>query len=304
MSMRSGKGKSSLSAYLFIAPFMIIFIMFMGYPIFYSFYLSFHKVVDYYDMFGGMSYVGLTHYAKLMQDTQFWWSILMTLYYAILFIPLNIIISFALALLLHNKLPGKKFFRTAYFMPNVLDTLVVGVIWIFIYLPNGPLDRLLSWVGITFFSGTGFLGNPYTAMPAVVFAMVLKSAGFGMILFLAAIQNISQSIYEAADIDGASRWQQTIRITLPLVRPIVLFLSVIGVITALNAFAEIYAMTAGGPYYSIGERALGATNLSGYYLYRTFEGAKYGYAAAISYILLVITLILSAINMKFLGNRE
>ncbi len=296
--------KSSLSAYLFIAPFMVIFIIFMGYPIFYSFYLSFHKVVDYYDMFGGMKYVGFSHYVKLMSDTQFWWSILMTLYYAILFIPLNILVSFSLAMLLHNKLPGKKFFRTAFFMPNVLDTLVVGVIWIFIYLPNGPLDRLLSTIGLDSFSTTGFLGNPYSAMPAVVFAMVLKSAGFGMILFLAAIQNISQSIYEAADIDGANRWQQTISITLPLVKPIILFLTVIGVITALNAFAEIYSMTSGGPYYSVGDHALGSTNLSGYYLYRTFESARYGYAAAISYILLLITFIISIVNMKFMGNSD
>jgi ABC-type sugar transport system permease subunit len=206
--------------------------------------------------------------------------------------------------LLNNKLKGSSFFRTAYFMPNVLDTLVVGIIWIFIYMPGGPLDRLLSAIGLPFFSQTGFLGNPYTAMPAVVMAMVLKSAGFGMILFLAAIQNINESVYEAADIDGASRWQQTFLITLPLVKPIILFMSVIGIISALNAFAEIYAMTAGGPYYSVGDHALGSTNLSGYYLYRTFEGARYGYAAAISYILLVITLIISAINMKFLGKQD
>ncbi len=304
MAMTNLKSTSSLSAYLFIAPFMIVFLIFMAYPVFYSFYLSFHKVVDYYDMFGGMKFVGLENYVKLLDDTQFWWSIAMTFYYGILFIPLNIAVSFTLAMLLHNKLPGKSFFRTAYFMPNVLDTLVIGIIWIFIYMPNGPLDHLLSRIGITAFSNTGFLGSPYTAMPAVVLAMVLKSAGFGMILFLAAIQNISESIYEAANIDGASRWQQTILITIPLVKPIILFLSVIGIISALNAFAEIYAMTAGGPYYSVRDQALGATNLSGYYLYRTFESARYGYAAAISYVLLIITLIVSTINMKFLSNRD
>ncbi|OQY26550.1 MAG: hypothetical protein B6244_13185 [Candidatus Cloacimonetes bacterium 4572_55] len=295
--------KSQLSAYFFIAPFMIIFVIFMGYPVFYSFYLSFHQVVDYYDMFGGMKFVGFAHYIKLMGDSQFWWSILMTLYYAALFIPLNIAASFFLAVLLHNKLRGSRFFRTAYFMPNVLDTLVVGVIWIFIYLPNGPLDHILSAIGITNFSSTGFLGNPLSAMPAVVFAMVLKSAGFGMILFLAAIQNIPKSVYEAADIDGASPWQKVVQITFPLVKPIVLFLSVIGAITALNAFAEIYAMTSGGPYQSVGSQALGVTNLSGYYLYRTFESARYGYAAAISYVLLIITLVISTINMKFLSEK-
>ncbi len=293
------KFKNSLSGYLFIAPFMLIFLIFMGYPIFYALFLSFHKVVDYYDMFGGMQFVGMAHYFKLMHDKEFWWSLLMTAYYAVLYIPFSIMASFGLALLLHNKLPGKSFFRTAYFLPNVLDTLVVGIIWIFIYIPNGPLDMLLQSIGITSFSDTGFLGNPWTALPAVVFAIVLKSAGFGMILFLAAIQNIPQTIYEAADIDGANRWQQTIKITLPLVKPIVLFLTIIGLISALNAFAEIYAMTAGGPYVSVGGDTYGATKLSGYYLFRTFESARYGYAAAISYILLIITLIISTINMKF-----
>lgn len=303
--MMAGHSKYSnnLSSYLFIAPFMIIFFIFMGYPIFYALFLSFHKVVDYYDMFGGMQFVGFEHYLKLMSDKEFWWSLLVTGCYAVLYIPLSILASFSLALLLHNKLPGKKFFRTAYFLPNVLDTLVVGIIWIFIYIPNGPLDKLLQLIGITTFSSTGFLGNPFTALPAVVLAIVLKSAGFGMILFLAAIQNIPQSIYEAADIDGASRWQQTIKITLPLVKPIVLFLSIIGLIAALNAFAEIYAMTAGGPYISVGGNTYGATKLSGYYLFRTFEGARYGYAAAISYILLIITLIISTINMKFFTTK-
>ena len=137
------KFKNSLSGYLFIAPFMFIFIIFMGYPIFYALFLSFHKVVDYYDMFGGMQFVGLAHYFKLTHDKEFWWSLLMTAYYAVLYIPFSIMASFGLALLLHNKLPGKSFFRTAYFLPNVLDTLVVGIIWIFIYIPNGPLDMFL-----------------------------------------------------------------------------------------------------------------------------------------------------------------
>ena len=158
-------------------------------------------------------------------------------------------------------------------------------------------------MGITYFAEKGVLANGKTAMLGVVAALVLKNAGFGMILFLSAIQNIPVSVYEAADIDGANEWQKFKNITLPLVVPIILFLIITGTIGALNAFAEIYAMTGGGPQMVVAGKTVGATNVSGYYLFRQFERMNYGYAASISYFLLAITLTISYINVKLLHRK-
>jgi ABC-type sugar transport system permease subunit len=178
---------------------------------------------------------------------------------------------------------------------------VVGTIWMFLYAPQGGIiSQILNAVGIDYFARDGILGNPRTAMLGVVLALVLKNSGFGMILFLAAIQNISSSVYEAADIDGASPWQKFTKITIPLVRPIILFMVITGMIGALNSFTEIYAMTSGKPNVVVFGRTMEATRVAGYYLFRQWERMNYGYAAAMSYFLLLITLAVSYINAKIL----
>jgi multiple sugar transport system permease protein len=300
------KVRDNLVAYAFLAPFLVVFLTFLFYPIFYSLYLSFHRVTDLYDVFGKMKFVGLNNFVQLIHDGQLWWSLLMTLYYAALVIPLGIVISLALALLLNNRLPFRSLFRSAYFMPYVLDMFVVGVVWVLIYSPHfGVLNRLLLLFDIDLFLEKGFLGHPLSAMPAVAVANVLKSSGFGMVLYLAAMANISPSLYEAAAMDGANGWQRFRAITFPLLKPITLFIVIIGIIAALNAFAEIYAMTEGGPNVEVRGRALGATWVTGYYLFRTFYvSLKLGYAAAISYVLLILTLIISVVNMRLFRTEK
>ena len=305
------KLKDNVVSYIYLLPFLAIFIIFLGYPVFYSFYLSFHKATiysDWYNVFGSMKFVGLDNYIKLLTlDREFWWSLLATFYYGILTVPTGIALSLFLAILLNNKLKGTSFFRSAYFLPNILDLLVIGIIWILLYSPQyGLIDVILNKFGITYFSTKGFLGDPLTVLPAIAVAMVLKGAGFGMVLFLTAIQNIDPAVYEAADIDGANWWQKLWYITIPLVKPIILFMVITGTIGCLNAFTEVYAMTSntGG----LTMQALGATvrsaQVSGYLLYKNFSDGFYGYAAAISFILLGITLIISIINMKLLKPEE
>ena len=305
--MIKSKTRETIVSYLFLAPFLAIFASFLLYPIFYSFYLSFRAVApttDMFSVFTDMKFVGFSNYLRLIKDFDFWWSLVSTGYYAVLYIPLSISASLMLAILLNNQLKGHSLFRSAYFLPNVLDMFVVGIIWLFIYAPHyGILDRVLTQLGITYFAEKGVLANEKTAMLGVVAALVLKNAGFGMILFLAAIQNIPVSVYEAADIDGANEWQKFKHITLPLVVPIILFLIITGTIGALNAFSEIYAMTGGGPQMVVAGKTVGATNVSGYYLFRQFERMNYGDAAAISYFLLVITMVISYINVKLLHKK-
>ncbi|MFC1743065.1 carbohydrate ABC transporter permease [Candidatus Riflebacteria bacterium] len=192
-----------------------------------------------------------------------------------------------------------------YLSGKFLDMLVVGIIWVMIYAPKyGILAKIFNSFGLDLLQESGLLGNPYTAMPAIIFALTLKGAGFGMILFLAAMQNVPGEIYEAAELDGANAWEQFLYITLPLVRPVIFFLVITGTIGALNAFTEIYAMTQGGPNIVVGGYSLGATQLTGYYLFKTFDNGDYGYAAAISYVLLGITLSISYMNMMLYSKEE
>ncbi|MFA5479588.1 MAG: sugar ABC transporter permease [Candidatus Muiribacteriota bacterium] len=322
----SRKAHETVESLVFLAPFLVVFGLFLAYPIIYSLYLSFHKVGDLSSVFSSLEFVGLSHYSELFKDTEFWWSLVITFVYSLISIPFGISFALMLALLLNNKLPGKTFFRSAYFLPNVLDILVVSMIWTLIY--SAPYGYLLQFIGkiadmniwiissvfnsfYNFFSKTGFLGNPFTALPSIIFALTLKGAGFGMVLFLAAIQNIPGDIYEAADIDGASKIRKFYHITLPLLKPILLFMVITGVIGSLNAFTEIYIMTSGGPNVTIGESVpffggttQGATKVTGYYLFRKFRDLKLGYAAAMSYILLFITIFITFLNMKLLKKED
>ena len=298
--------KDTIVSSWFLSPFMILFLVFLVFPIFYSFYLSFLGAPTDFSL-ANMKFVGLANYQRIITDWQFWSSLCVTFFYALFSIPSGIIVSLALALLLDNKLFGKSFFRSAFFLPNILDMLVVGVIWALIYAPKyGVLAQLSTYFlsENNFFNNTGLLGSPYTALLAVIFAMTLKGAGFGMVLFLAALQNIPADVYEAADIDGATEWQKFYMITVPLLKPIIFFMVITGIIGSLNAFTEIYAMTAGGPQVVIGGEAVGSTSVAGYYLYKQFDAGNYGYAAAYATILTVTTIISLLIYMKATGNKE
>ncbi len=285
-----------MTGYLFIAPFMLVFLVFLGFPILYSFYLSLHETSiysDWYNIFADMNFVGFAHYAEfIFQDRNFWWSLISSLIYGILTIPTGIALSLITAVILTNKIRMVSFFRSSFFLPYVFDMFVVGVIWTFLYAPRyGLIDTILNNAfNITYFSETGLLGNPLFTLPFIALAIVLRNMGFGMILYLTTIQTIPPSIYQAAEVDGASWWQKLWHITVPLVKPITFLLIVMGVIAALNAFTEIYAMTenTGGPTIEFAEETVRVANLSGYFLYRNFEDGFYGRAAAISFILLVI----------------
>lgn len=297
--------KRDFSTLFFILPFLILFLVFLGYPLVYSFYLSLNRVTSLENVFKGLKFVGLENFRRLLSDRVFGWSLLMTLYYGGLMVPLGIASSLLLAVLLNSKLRLYKVYRAAFFLPYVLDLFVVSIVWTFIYSPHfGVLNRILVAMGISYFRESGFLGNPYTAMPAVVLVNVLKGAGFGMVLYLAALQSIPQSIYESAEVDGASWWQKLTKITIPLLQPVTIFMVVVGVVSALNAFVEIYAMTSGGPSIDIGGKAYGATWVTGYYLFDTFYiRLDLGYAAAMSYVLLAIAVAISLLNIRLVRSR-
>jgi len=293
--------KKVIESYIFLLPFFLIFIVFLAFPVFYALWLSLHKVQDFYDVFGSLKFVGFLNYINLLKDYRFWWSLLITLYYSLLTIPVGISFSLLLASFLTSKLKGYNFFRTLYFLPYILDVFVVGIVWTLLYSsPYGIITRLLSNINLNI---GGLLSNPKTALPSVAFAMVLKNAGFGMVLFLATMQNISPSLYEAAMIDGANPFQRFRYITIPSLKPVILFLFITGFIGTLSSFAEFFSMTGGGPGIVIGGKTLYSTETTGLYLYRRFESLDLGYAASISFVLLLITMAYSIFASRFMRER-
>lgn len=282
---------------------MGIFTIFLAWPVIYSVYISLHEVTlttDLYNVFSDLKYVGFSNYIDIFRNVEFWWSLVVTVLYMLLTIPAGIFLSLTLAVLLNNRLRGTSFFQSAFFLPNILDMLVIGLIWKFLYSPNGILDHFLMTVGVDFFHETGFLGNPWTALPAIAFAMVLKGAGFGMILFLTALKNISPNIFEAADLDGLNWWQKFRYIQAPLLKPVTLFLIITGTMACLNAFTEFYIMTEGKPVSTFLGETVGVTKITGYYLFQKFTEIRYGYAASMSYFLLIFALLVSYANYRWL----
>jgi ABC-type sugar transport system permease subunit len=302
--------KQDVRALPFVLPFLCVFVVFIGYPLFYSLWISLHEVTiysDFYDIFGTMKWVGLENYQRIMVDPIFWWSVFLTLIYAALLIFPGMVLSLSLALFLNREIRGFGLMRSGFFLPNVFDVYVVGVIWLLIYNPNGGLvSYILGAVGMTDLAKAGLLNNPYFTLPAIALAMILKNAGFGMILFLTSLNNINQSIFEAADVDGCTPWQKLYHITLPLLKPIIFFLIVTGFVGTLNAFAEVYALTnaTGGSSLQVGGTTLQSARISGYHLFEVFNKSMYGEAAAISFILLVIALVLSFFSYRFLNVKD
>lgn len=302
--------RDDLAALPFLLPFLAVFAVFIGYPVFYSFYISLHSTglfSDWYDRFGTMAYVGFKNYHIVLTDKLFWWSVVRTFQYALLTIFPSMALSLFLALLLNKKIRGLGIFRSGFFLPNVFDVYVVGVIWLFLYNPNGGFFvTLASKLGFNELAKDGFLNNPNLTLPCIALAMVLKGAGFGMVLFLTALNNISDSIFEAADVDGATYWQKLWHIIIPLLKPIILFLSITGLTGTLNAFGEIYAMTdgTGGASTTFLGTTVQSGRISGFHLFKTFDESNYGGAAAISFILLGIALVISWLNFKFLSSKD
>ncbi|MBX7244430.1 MAG: sugar ABC transporter permease [Candidatus Sumerlaeaceae bacterium] len=290
-----------------MSPFVLVAAVFLLFPIAYSLYLSLRETTLYtswFDQFGQMKYVGFENYRRLVTDPVFWYSVLATGIYALLLIPTTVAASLWLALMLHSKLPGYRAFRSAFFLPHVFDVFVVGIIWLLLYNPqSGPFAWLFRSLGIDWFTKNGFVDNPISVLPSIAFAMVLKGMGFGMILFLTALNNIPESIFEAADIDGASPRQKLFRVTIPLLRPMILFQMVTGLVGALNAFSEFYALTkaGGGPAFSFFGSTVQSARVSGFHLFRLFDESYYGSAAAMSFILLGFALIIAWVNFRFLG---
>lgn len=240
--------------------------------------------------FSRARFIGLENYTKLLNDPLFWKALGNTFYFVAVGGPLSILVSLLAAILLNIKLiKFKSIFRLSYFMPVVTTLVAVAIVWRFIYHPKfGILNYLLSFLGI---GHIDWLGNPYTSMPAIILMSIWKNFGYNMIIFIAGLQNIPEYLYEAATLDGANKWQQFKNITLPMLAPTFLFVTVITMIGFFQVFAEPYIMTQGGP--------LDSTLTIVLYMYREgFRWWNMGYSAAIAFVLFLIIFAGTLIQFK------
>lgn len=287
----------SLAAALFLAPGLLIIGVFFLLPIAASLLLSFTD----FDIYAvadpaNVRVVALANYAALVRDPLFWIALRNTLYFVFVGGPLTLAVALGAALLLHSKRARwKGFFRTVFFAPYVTTLVGVAIVFRYLYHPRfGLLDRALGWLGIP---PIDWLGDPRWAMPAIILLAVWKNFGYAMILFIAGLGVIPESLYEAARIDGAGPWQTFRKVTLPLLSPTFLFLGVTTAIGYFQYFAEPYVMTNGGP--------LNATLSVGLLMYRQgFRWWNMGYAAAIAFVLFLLVVAASGVQFALQRRRE
>lgn len=282
---------TATAAYFFLAPALSAIFIFFFIPVIAAFIISFTDF-DIYSLgdFSSLRFIGFDNYIKLFKDDLFWTALGNTFYFVLVGAPLSIFASLTAALMLNSKLVKfKSLFRLAYFLPVVTTLVAVAIVWRFIYHPNfGILNFFLSLIGI---EPIDWLGNPDWAMPSIILMAVWKNFGYNMIIFIAGLQNIPEELYEAADIEGATAFQKFRHITLPMLAPTTIFVSIITMIGYFQLFAEPYVMTQGGP--------LNKTLSIVQYMYQEgFRWWNMGYSASIAFVLFIIIFIGTLIQFK------
>ncbi len=277
--------KDRLSGYVFIAPQFIGFLIFLGIPIVLVFWYS---LFDWNILRGTAPFVGFDNYTRMAQDPLAWQVLRNTFAFSLGLVPLNLGLALLLAVLVDQKLPGTTVFRTLFFAPVVVSLVAWAVVWEFLLQADGGINSFLSLIGA---DGPNWLRSTTWAMPSLVVVQVFKNVGLNMILFLAALQGVPSEIQEAARVDGAGPFQIFRRITLPMIAPMVMLVSIITVIGSFQVFATIAVMTGGGPGNS--------TNVLVYYVYQqAFRRFEAGYASTGAVLLFVIVMILTVIQWK------
>lgn len=278
---------------LFTAPALIVLAVFVFYPAIETFIVSLTN--NRINRAG--KFIGFENYVKLFHSADFWTDVRNTLFYAVLYAPLVVIVALAFALLLNRKdLKFVGFFRTCMFLPFVISLTVAAIAWNFILSPS--LGLVPYWASQLFgIEHLNLLGTRSTAMATIVFITVWKNFGYFMVIFLAGLQGISAELYEAASLDGANSWQKFWHITIPALRPTFNYIVIFGLIGAFQVFDQVFILTSGGP-----DRA---TETIVYRIYtEAFGNGKLGYASALSYVLLIITLIVGLIQLYTNAKHE
>ena len=287
-SRRSWRRGEEMTGYLFILPSALLIAAFLAFPVIYSLWLS---LVSWDGMSPHIRFVGLGNYDLLIHSAEFWNSLTVTGYYTFAAVPLRMAAALAFAIFLNQKIRGLGIYRTLYFTPVVTSGIAVSIIWVWIYDPTwGIANWVLSLVGIP---PLQWLSSPNEAMPGLILMSIWKNMGFDMVIYLAGLQGIPETYYEAARVDGAGPWSMFRHITWPLLAPTTFFILVTGIIGASQVFDQVFVMTNGGP--------LRSTEVLVFILYQhAFKFFEMGYASAIAWAIFLIVMVFTILQWKFL----
>ncbi|OGU35368.1 MAG: sugar ABC transporter permease [Ignavibacteria bacterium GWB2_35_6b] len=280
------KNKNKILPYLLVSPYIIHFLLFVAFPVVFSIVLTFHE----WNIIAPMKYTGLSNYIRLFKDATFLRSILNTLIFLVIHIPLQIIVALFLAEILNQNLKFRGFFRAAFFLPVVVSGVVVTILWQQLYgFDTGLLNRLLIKIGL---DKIGWLTDPNVAMTSIAVMATWKNVGLYIVLFLVGLQTVPTHYYEAADLEGATKLQKFFKITLPMINPTIFMVVILSTIGGFSLFIEPYVMTGGGP--------LNSTISAVLYIYK--QGFFYyhmGYSATLGLFFAFIILTVVFIQKKF-----
>lgn len=289
------KRNERITAYAFIAPALVLLIAFLLVPMIYTIYYSGFK----YQIMrpDAMKMVGIENYIKLFQDEDFWLALKNTVYFTVIVVPAQCALALALAMLVSKKFRGVAIFRTMYFSPQLTSMVVIAVLWSVLYNANpntGLINSLLVNLGM---EPINFLSNEHTAMNSIIFMSAWQGAGYQMMIFLAGLQGIPREQYEAASVDGATKFKQFLYITLPGLKGTIKYVIMITMIQAMKLFTQPYIMTQGGPKDS--------TRTLVYYIYTEgFQRGNFGYACSIAAVFFVIVVCLSLAMKKIIAATD
>jgi putative chitobiose transport system permease protein len=273
---------------LFLLPACTLLGATVLYPALKAIALSF----THYHLIDSPRWAGWHNYLALWNDPFFWAALKNTLTYLLVVVPVLVLLPIFLAVLVNRQLPGMRLFRAAIYLPVVTSLVISSLVWKWVYEEKGLLNHLLLASGITQ-EPVAFLSDPGRALFAVMVVTIWSGMGYYMVIYLAGLQAIPRHLYEAAEVEGVSAWQQTLHITIPLLRPSIAVVAVMSSIGAMKVFEEVYVMTQGGP--------LDATKTLVFHLYeQAFVEFEMGYASAVGVVLFAITLVFSLINLKLL----
>lgn len=280
------------AGWLFLSPAFLHLIVFALLPIAYALYLSLFRANL---LKGEQSFVGLNNYGFSLTDETFWNALWNSAKYALVSMPFGMMVALVVALLVNQKLKGMAIFRTLFYIPAITSGVAIAMLWIYVYLPEvGAINTMLGWLGIT--TSTDFLNNSTWAMPALIFMSAWTGLGPRMVIYLAGLVGISPTLYEAADLDGASKLRQFWSVTLPMLAPTTFFVAITSTISAFQVFTPVYMMTKGGPD--------SATDVVGYHIYtEAWVNFHTGLAAAKSFVLLAAIALVSILQFRIMRNQ-
>lgn len=289
-----GNMAENLAGYLFMMPAILVLITFVILPIVWAVFLSLHKV----QLLGGIKYefIGFRNFTRLVEDERVWIALKNTVEYVAIVVPIQTILALVLAVTLNSGIRGKNWWRILYFLPTVTSSAVLTLIFMWIYNTDGLLNDFFAFVGLPTYN---WLGDPAVALKGIMIMNIWSTAPFYMVIYLAALQDIPQSLYEAAELDGANDWQKFIYVTIPMLKPVTFFVVAMGIIGTFQLFDQSYIFSNGngGPN--------NATLTVVLLIYHAvFRNLQMGYGAAIAFLLAMVIVIITLVQRRIFGGSE